>query len=58
MKRAECRVVSCQRLSAEKPHQRGMMENGIDITHIQTGVSRHFRSLKDEVLKIELGVTH
>ena len=29
------------------------VENGIGITRFQTGVSWHFRSLKDEVLKIE-----
>ena len=31
-----------------------MLETVIDITRFQSGVSWHFRSLKDQVLKIDL----
>ena len=48
MKRV-CRVASSLRLSAEKPPGSVMA-----ITRFQTGVSWHFRSFKDDVLKIEL----
>jgi len=43
-----------QRLSAEKPQQGSVPETVIAITRFHTGVSWHFRSLKDQVLKIEL----
>jgi len=47
-------------LSAEKPQQLLVLvvETVIGITRFQTGVSWHFRSLKDLVLKIELFVAH
>jgi len=51
-------VASRQRLSAEKPQHLVVVETVIAITRFQTRVSWHFRSLKDQVLKIELSVTH
>ena len=55
MWRGERGVASRQRLSAERPQQRSVLETMtvIGITRFQSGVSWHFRSLKDEVLKIE-----
>ena len=52
--------MSRRRLSAEQPQQLLVLvvETFIGITHFQTGVSWHFRSLKDQVLKIELFVAH
>jgi len=49
-------VASGQRLSAEKPQQHLVLvvQTVIGITHFQTGVSWHFHSRKDQVLKIEL----
>jgi len=47
-----------QTLSAEKPQQLLVVETVIAITRFQTRVSWHFRSLKDQVLKIELSVAH
>ena len=44
-----CRVASSLRLSAEK-----LPGSVMAITRIQTGVSWHFRSFQDDVLKIEL----
>jgi len=44
-----CRVASSLRLSAEK-----LPGSVMAIARIQTGVSWHFRSFKDDVLKIEL----
>jgi len=53
-------VASRRRLSAEKPQQLLVLvvETVIAITRFQTGVSWHFRSLKDQVLKIELFVAY
>jgi len=48
MKRV-CHVASSLRLSAEKPPG-----SVIGITRFQTGVSWHFCSFKEDVLKIEL----
>jgi len=44
---AKCRETSMNSLSAR-------LESGLAITRFQTGVSWHFGSLKDKVLKIEL----
>jgi len=58
--RGKSGVTSSQRLSAEKPQQLLVLvvETVIGITGFQTGVSWHFRTLKDQVLKIELFVAH
>ena len=54
--RAKRAVASRQRLSAEEPQRLLVLvvETVIGITCFQTGVSRNFRCLKDQVLKIEL----
>jgi len=51
-------VASRQRLSAEKPQQLPVVETVIAITRFQTRVSWHFRSLKDQLRKIELLVAN
>jgi len=51
-------VASPQRLSAEKQEQLPVLETVIAITRFPTRVSWHFRSLKDQVLKIELSLAH
>jgi len=51
-------VTSRQRLSAEKAQQLLVVDTLISITRFQTRVSWHFRSLKDQVMKIELSVAH
>jgi len=51
-------VTSRQRLSGEKPQQPLVVETVIALTRFETGVGGHFRSLKDQVLKIELSVAH
>jgi len=56
MVRGKRAVASRQRLSAKKPQHLLVVETIIAITRFQTRVSWHFRSLKDQVLKIELAV--
>jgi len=53
MKRVCC-VASGLRLSAENPPGSMLDLSVMTITRFQTGVSWHFRSFKDDVLKIEL----
>jgi len=53
MKRV-CRVASGLRLSAENPPGSMLDLSVMTITRFQTGVGWHFRSFKDDVLKIEL----
>ena len=56
--RGKCDDTSHPWLSVAKPEQSSVLLTFLGITHFQTVVSLHFRSLKDQVLKMELSVPH